>query len=142
MRTPDRARPRIESSKDRSVPSTGDVFSPAAPSSVAPDPDGGARSATVYISAGPCSEDRTDAQDTAEVTITNHTWFSMKFTLSDGRYLGTYVLGPAESVVGRGLGGVRITFHDGRGKSTLTLRAGHNYQFVELAGLFLLQTVW
>jgi hypothetical protein len=76
------------------------------------------------------------------VTITNRTWSRMEFTLSEGSDLGAYVLPPAESIARHGPASVRITFHDGRGKSTLTLRAGHNYQFVELAGLFLLQTVW
>jgi len=142
--THDRARLRIESSKDRSVPSTGDVFSPAAPSSVAPDPERGARSATVCLPDGACSESgaRPIAQGAAEVTITNHTRFGMKFTLSDGRYLGTYVLAPAESVVGRGVAGVRITYHDGRGWSSLFLQSGRHYQFVDRGGLFVLERAW
>lgn len=81
-------------------------------------------------------------RDGAEVTITNRTWSTMEFTLSGGRYLGPFVLRPAEAVSGRGLGGLRITYHDGRGRSTVPLQPGQRYQFVERGGLFLLERTW
>jgi hypothetical protein len=120
---------------------TDDAFGPAAPG-VATDLEAGVRPVTVCIRderyrAGPAA-----SAEPGDVTITNRTWSRMEFTLSDGSERGAYVLPPAESVTRRGLTGVRITFHDGRGKSSLILRAGHNYQFVELAGLFLLQSAW
>jgi hypothetical protein len=78
-------------------------------------------------------------RDEADVTITNRTWFSVKFTLGVGLFVRTYVLRPTESFSGRDLGGQRITFRDGRGWSSMLLQAGQSYQFVERGGLFLLE---
>jgi hypothetical protein len=77
--------------------------------------------------------------DAAEVTITNRTGSEVRFALSNGRHDGTYLLEPAESTRGRGLGGAYVTFRDGWARSSQLLQSGRHYQFVERAGLFLLE---
>jgi hypothetical protein len=80
--------------------------------------------------------------DEVGVTITNRTWFNVKFTLGLGVLSRAYALRPAESFSGRDLGGLRIAYHDGRGWSSQVLKSGQHYQFVERAGLFLLEKTW
>jgi hypothetical protein len=129
----DRARLRVESSNDRAAASTGSVFSPESPSSRAPYPGDGARPATVAEVSG---------RDAPEVTITNRTWFTMQFRLSDGVSSRDCELRPAESTSVRGLGNWRIAYHDGRGWSVRSLKPGQNYQFVDVGGVFLLERAW
>jgi hypothetical protein len=138
----DRAHLQIESLEDCRVPPAGPFVRPSAPSGVAPDTGDGARASAVCRASRVAGCPEFARGDVPEVTITNRTWFAMQFTLSNGPHLGTYLLPPAESICGRGLGGAWITFRDGRGWSTLLLQPGRLYQFVDRGGLFLLEREW
>src|SRR4051794_23516716 len=92
----DHARLWFESLEDRSVPSAGAFVRPAAPEGV--DPDYGARTAAVRLTGCVATYLERGAQtdgvrhEPEEVTIINRTWHTVKFTLSNGPYLGTFVL--------------------------------------------------
>lgn len=81
-------------------------------------------------------------QGTADVTITNCTWFNVTLTLSGGLFSRTSLLRPSESITGRGLGGLQVAYLDGRGWSTRFLRSGRRYELVERGGLIVLEPVW
>jgi hypothetical protein len=131
--------------KDRPAPPEEAFVPPSAPSSgAAAVPEDHARPATVCQAGcvAACPEFGPWGGDAVEITITNRTGSEVRFTLSNGRHVGTYLLEPAESTCGRGLGGAYVTFRDGRARSSELLRSGQHYQFVERGGLFLLEKTW
>src|SRR4051794_22064545 len=116
LRPRERDRLRIEALlEDWPAPPDGAFVRPSAPSSDAAAGAGGGATVCHAGCVAACPEFGPWGGGAAEVTITNGTGFGVRFTLSNGRHVGTYLLEPAESACGRGLGGACITFRDGWG---------------------------